>query len=111
MGSTFLASSQRCYELPLCKHQESQENRVLVLGQGGASARRAYKKNYSQARSNDIGGVVRARFNLFGMFTQLLHIEWPPQNHTQGPNFCTLWPLLAYKEYQGNCGSGEQTLP
>ena len=26
-------------------------------------------------------------------------IEQPPQNHTQGPNFCTLQPLLAYQEF------------
>ena len=25
-------------------------------------------------------------------------VEEPPQNHTQGPNFCTLQPLLAYRE-------------
>ena len=38
---------------------------------------------------------MRARFNVFGILTQLL----PPQNHTQGPNFCTLQPLLAYQEF------------
>ena len=26
-------------------------------------------------------------------------VEQPPQNHTQGPNFCTLQPLLAYQEF------------
>ena len=26
-------------------------------------------------------------------------VERPPQNHTQGPNFCTLQPLLAYQEF------------
>ena len=26
-------------------------------------------------------------------------IEWPPQNHIQGLNFCTLRPLLAYQEF------------
>ena len=25
-------------------------------------------------------------------------VEQPPQNDTQGPNFCTLQPLLAYQE-------------
>ena len=26
-------------------------------------------------------------------------VEQPPQNHTQGPNFCTLQPLLASQEF------------
>ena len=26
-------------------------------------------------------------------------VEQPPQNHTQGPNFCTLRPLLAYQQF------------
>ena len=26
-------------------------------------------------------------------------VEQPPQNHTQGPKFCTLQPLLAYQEF------------
>ena len=47
------------------------------------------------------GGVV-ARCAHGSMFLEcspsFYPVEQPPQNHTQGPNFCTLQPLLAYQE-------------
>ena len=42
---------------------------------------------------------MRARFNVFGCSPSFYPVEQPPQNHTQGPNFCTLQPLLAHHEF------------
>ena len=48
------------------------------------------------------GGVV-ARCAHCSIFLECLPncypVERPPQNHTQGPNFCTLWRLLTYQEF------------
>ena len=47
--------------------------------------------------------TVRARCAHGRMFLEyapsFYPVEQPPQNHTQGPNFCTLQPLLAYQEF------------
>ena len=54
------------------------------------------------AVGNTLGGscrTVRARCAHGSIFLEyspsFYPIEQPPQNHTQGPNFCTLQPLLA----------------
>ena len=48
-----------------------------------------------------VGGVV-ARCAHGSLFLEdspsFYPVEQLPQNHTQGPNFCTLQPLLAYQE-------------
>ena len=47
--------------------------------------------------------MVRARCAHGSMFLEcspsFYPVEQPQQNQTQGPNFCTLQPLLAYQEF------------
>ena len=55
------------------------------------------------AVTDGVIGVVVTRCTHGSIFLEcspnFYPVEWPPQNHTQGPNFGTLWPLLANPEF------------
>ena len=56
-----------------------------------------------EARAATHNGCVVARCTYSSIFLEcspnFYPVEWPPQNHTQGPNFCTLQLLLVYQEF------------
>ena len=58
--------------------------------------------NTRPAASPSQGGIV-ARCVHGSMFLEyapsFYPVEQPPRNHTQGPNFCNLHPLLAYQQF------------
>ena len=56
---------------------------------------------YLYYRGSHYGGVIAwcLHGSMLGMFTQLFPRSTAPQNHTQGPNVCTLWPLLPYQRF------------
>ena len=49
-----------------------------------------------RARSVHGARTVQCFWNVHPSFYP---VEQPPQNHTQGPNFCTLRLLLAYQKF------------
>ena len=80
--------------------ENTQKMRIVKMLSRDANvlATKLYKHPFFQPK----GGVVAwcAPGSMFlGWLPNLYPVEWPPWKHTQGPIFCTLQPLLAYREF------------